>query len=91
MEVLGWGIIIITDLLVSWAFYAFLKEVHPTKSLIGGLLRLGYILVLTIAVANLVTYKLLQDNLKQTLDLAQDIMTYILAFENIWSSVLIIF
>ncbi|WP_445506506.1 DUF4386 domain-containing protein [Niallia sp. 03190] len=95
-EILGWLVIIISDIVVSWAFYVFLKPIHPEYSLLAGLLRLVYTATLATAVSNLViANNLVLENtplLIESMDiLASQVMTSIMAFESIWSIGLIIF
>ena len=89
LEVLGWLIIIITDLIVSWGFYVFLKPFQPGYALLAGWLRLLYTAVLAIAVSHLV----IANGIVQTsaADLAHHVMASITAFEAIWSFGLMIF
>ncbi|MFZ0369047.1 MAG: DUF4386 domain-containing protein [Halobacillus sp.] len=53
LEILGWLIIVIMDLIVAWGFYMFLKPFHPGFALLAGWLRLLYTAVLAIAVSHL--------------------------------------
>lgn len=89
---IGWSIIIVTDLIVTWAFYMFLKNINPKVSLIGAAARLTYTVVLSIAVSKLINVNSLIANITEvTTPLASEVMTSIDAFENIWSLGLIIF
>lgn len=42
-EILGWVIILISDVVVSWGLYVFLKPIHQNLSLLGACLRLTYL------------------------------------------------
>lgn len=35
-EIFGWVIILITDIVVAWAFYIFLKPIHKNLSLLSA-------------------------------------------------------
>ncbi|MFD0959267.1 DUF4386 domain-containing protein [Paenibacillus chungangensis] len=93
METLGWLVIIITDLLVSWSFYIFLKPVHPEYSLLAGWLRLLYTAVLAIAVSHLVVANSIADSttLLKLDVMASQVMHSVTSFESIWSFGLILF
>ncbi|MGA9289641.1 MAG: DUF4386 domain-containing protein [Anaerobacillus sp.] len=94
LEVLGWLIIIIMDLIVSWGFYRFLKPFHHGYALLAGWLRFLYTAILAMAVshlviANNVVQKSVSDKSLDTV--AQQALDSITAFEAIWSFGLIIF
>ena len=94
LEVLGWLIIVIMDLIVAWGFYMFLKPFHPGFALLAGWLRLLYTAVLAIAVSHLVIANGMVQNSVSGMssdNLAQHAMGSITAFEAIWSLGLIIF
>ncbi|MCA1057673.1 DUF4386 domain-containing protein [Rossellomorea aquimaris] len=89
LEVLGWLIIVIMDLVVSWGFYVFLKPIHPSYALLAGWLRLLYTAILAIAISHLVIANgMIQGPVS---GVAQQVMGSITAFEAIWSLGLIIF
>lgn len=95
-EILGWIVIIIADILVSWGFYIFLKPASSKYSLLAVLFRLIYTGILAIAVSSLVSANIVVNthasmngvSLEQT---ASQVMTSITTFESIWSIGLIIF
>ncbi|MCA1011723.1 DUF4386 domain-containing protein [Halobacillus halophilus] len=94
LEVLGWLIIVMMDLIVAWGFYMFLKPFHSGFALLAGWLRLLYTAVLAIAVSHLVIAShMVQEPVSGTPsdNLAQQAMASITAFEAIWSFGLIIF
>jgi len=94
LEVLGWLIIIIMDLIVSWGFYLFLKPFHPGYALLAGGLRFLYTVILAIAVSDLVITNSVVQNAElgtSSDTVAQQAMDSITAFEAIWSFGLIIF
>ncbi len=90
LEIMGWIVIIITDLLVSWALYAYLKPINMKLAQIAGLIRLIYTGILAIAVSNLVTVSVIANSavFQQS---ASEVMSSIVSFETIWSLGLIIF
>ncbi|WP_270181584.1 DUF4386 domain-containing protein [Alkalihalobacillus sp. CinArs1] len=91
-ELVGWGIIILTDIIVSWAFYMVLKPVHRSFALVAGGIRLLYTSILAVAVFQLgrVT-TLIQNDSTVTRDLAAQVMGQIESFETTWSIGLIVF
>ncbi|MCA0171345.1 DUF4386 domain-containing protein [Bacillus sp. RAR_GA_16] len=93
LEVLGWLIIVIMDLVVSWGFYLFLKPFHAGYALLAGGLRFLYTVMLATAVSHLVvTNTIVQHSVGGTSDrVAQQVMDAITTFEAIWSFGLIIF
>lgn len=94
LEILGWLIILITDVIVAWGYYMFLKPFHSGYALLAGWLRLLYTAILAIAVSHLVTAK---DRVQEPLagmsqeNMAIQTMGSITDFEAIWSFGLIIF
>jgi hypothetical protein len=52
--ILAWGIIFVTDLLVTYGFYVYLRPAHKNMALISGLFRLVYTLVLGVAILFLI-------------------------------------
>ncbi|WP_242220031.1 DUF4386 domain-containing protein [Bacillus cereus group sp. BfR-BA-01380] len=95
-EIFGWLIILITDIVVAWAFYIFLKPIHKNLSLLGAWLRLTYATILGIAILNLIFVLLLTKNTNYVSVLKIDhlqahMMLFLEAFESIWSIGLIIF
>lgn len=92
-EILGWIIILITDIVVAWAIYNFLKPINKNLSLLGAWLRLTYVAILGIAILNLIYVLLLSKNRDYfPIDYLKGYMKlYLEAFESIWSIGLIIF
>ncbi|MGG0188308.1 DUF4386 domain-containing protein [Bacillus rhizoplanae] len=95
-EIFGWVIILISDIVVAWAFYIFLKPIHQNLSLLGAWLRLTYVAILGIAILNLIFALLLTKHadylsLFKTDQLQAQMMLFLDAFESIWSIGLIIF
>ncbi|MGG2066807.1 DUF4386 domain-containing protein [Bacillus sp. S14(2024)] len=95
-EIFGWIIILISDIVVAWAFYIFLKPIHKNLSLLGAWLRLTYAAILGIAILNLIFALLLTKHtdylsLLKTDQLQAQLMLFLEAFQSIWSIGLIIF
>lgn len=95
-EIFGWLIIMITDILVAWAFYVFLEPIHKSLSLLGAWLRLAYSTILGIAILTLILVLLLtrhtNDLSSFTIEQIQSlVMLFLEAFESIWSIGLIVF
>ncbi|PEB52240.1 hypothetical protein CON65_03015 [Bacillus pseudomycoides] len=95
-EIFGWVIILITDIVVAWAFYIFLKPINQSLSLLGAWLRLTYATILGTAILNLIFVLLLSKNtdylsLFKIDQLQAHMMLFLEAFEFIWSIGLIIF
>lgn len=94
-EVFGWLVIIFMDLIVSWAFYIFLRPINRSYALLAGWLRLLYTTILAIAVSNLVVASNLarenQDLFGDASSVASQVMISITSFELIWSFGLIVF
>lgn len=93
--VFGWFIILITDIVVTWAFYTFLEPINRSLALLAAWLRLTYTTILGVAILNLVFVLLLTngtDNLSFNIDQLQaHIMLFLEAFETTWAIDLIIF
>ncbi|MFD0769689.1 DUF4386 domain-containing protein [Bacillus sp. CGMCC 1.60114] len=95
-EIFGWIIILISDIVVAWAFYIFLKPIHKNLSLLGAWLRLTYATILGIAILNLIFALLLTKHtdylsLFKTDQRQAQMMLFLEAFQSIWSIGLIIF
>ncbi|MEC3885349.1 DUF4386 family protein [Halobacillus litoralis] len=88
MEIAGWGVIILTDLIVAWALYKVLKPIHPLYALLVGVLRLFYTIILAMAVFHLVIVsRIILDNSGTV----EQVMDSLLLFEKFWSIGLIVF
>ncbi|MFC8686864.1 DUF4386 domain-containing protein [Brevibacillus porteri] len=95
-EILGWLMIMITDILVAWAFYLFLKPTNKYLSLLAAWFRLIYTAVLGMAILNLLIVLLLAKSTvpNSYLPIEQvpgQMMLYLEAFQSIWSIGLLIF
>lgn len=96
VEILGWLVILITDILVSWAFYIYLKPIHQGYSLLAAWLRLIYTAILAIAVSNLIQVSGLVSHSGELFSqhvntLASQVMLSFITFESVWSFGLIVF
>jgi len=94
--IFSWLIILICDIVISWALYIFLKQIDNSLSLLGAWLRLIYSAILGIAILNLVLVTILlssdyQLHSIQTDQLKSMLMLFIIAFHKMWSFGLIIF
>ncbi len=85
LEVLGWVVILLLDVVAAWALYVVFKKQNPNRSLLMAWLRLIYAAILAIAIQNLVQlFNIHQIDVNQT-------MSHIQSFENMWSLGLIVF
>ncbi len=93
LEVLGWHIILLFDVIVAWALYAFFKEENRKMAFIIAGLRIIYAAILGVAIVNLIyVLKILNGNIEVGQGITpQQIMSFIESFETIWSFGLIIF
>ncbi|MFC5471325.1 DUF4386 domain-containing protein [Cohnella suwonensis] len=96
VEILGWVVILICDIVVAWAFYIFLKPMSKSLSLLGAWFRLTYAAILGIAILVLLVVSLLSSksdylSIFTTDQLQAYAMLGLEAFESIWSMGLIIF
>lgn len=85
-ELLGWLVIITTDLLVTWGFYMYLKPVNQSLALKAGVARLIYTFILAGAVYQLVSVLFMHGSNAEIITLER-----IEAFETIWFAGLIVF
>ncbi|MFD2046572.1 DUF4386 domain-containing protein [Ornithinibacillus salinisoli] len=94
--IFGWLIILLTDIVVAWGFYIFLKPFNKYLSLLGAWFRLIYTSILAIAILNLIVVLLLTKStdyisLLSNEQLALIVMLLLNAFNAIWNMGLIIF
>jgi hypothetical protein len=88
LEIIGWVIVLITDILVAWSLYQFFQSVDKKASLITGVIRLVYAAVLAFAIYHLlVVWHLVSGFIPD----AYAVMELITNFEKYWSLGLIIF
>lgn len=92
-EVAGWVVIFLSDIIVAWALYLFLKKVSQSISLLAAWLRIAYTAILGAAIANLIgIFSLLGYKIELKGAIAtQLIMVHLSSFESMWSLGLIIF
>lgn len=93
--VFGWLIILVSDIIVSWALYSFLKQVDNSIALLGAWFRLIYCAILGASIMNLVYVLLIlsggNTQAAQSNQLNVQVMLFIDAFNKMWSFGLIIF
>lgn len=88
LGILGWIIILITDILASWGLYKFYFKKNANNALIMGLLRLVYSGILLVGIVQLIrSYYVLQET-NPDLERAYDLL---FSFQAIWQFGLIIF
>jgi len=86
----GWVIILLLDALVAWTLYLFFRAQNQRLSLLMAALRLGYTVVLGIAILQFIpVIKLLSQT--EPVVAAKAIMYHFASFEKIWSLGLIVF
>ncbi len=92
-EILGWFIIILTDIIVSFGFYIFFYKVNPQRSALAALFRLSYTFFLISGVLNLLKASQLLKGTPMSSDLsmANLVYAYFANFEMLWSYGLILF
>ena len=84
LGLIGWIVILLCDIGVSWGIYKFYREKHKARSKITGLLRFVYSIILLFAIAHLAYGSLLTfENEKSYLAVQH--------FQKIWSLGLIVF
>jgi hypothetical protein len=86
--VIGWVIILITDLLVAWSFYRFFFQVDARISLATGLVRAVYSGILAFAIFHLAGVWRMLFSANQD---AVALMNLVAGFEKYWSLGLIVF
>ena len=95
--ILGWLLILVSDVIVSWALYSFLKQVDNSLALLGAWLRLIYCAILGAAIMNLIYVLQILSGDKTFLAAAQpnqlnaQVMLFVNAFSKMWSFGLIVF
>ncbi|MEQ8686091.1 MAG: DUF4386 domain-containing protein [Imperialibacter sp.] len=86
--VIGWVIILITDLLVAWSLYRFFTQVDARISLATGLVRAVYSGILAFAIFHLAGVWQMLFSANQD---AVALMNLVAGFEKYWSLGLIVF
>ncbi|WP_214827874.1 DUF4386 domain-containing protein [Exiguobacterium algae] len=88
LELFGWSLIVLLDLIVAWGFYLFLKPYRPGYALLAGGLRVFYTVILAIAVYHLLN---VDQVIRSSDGSAEQVMRSLTAFERTWSFGLILF
>ncbi len=86
--VIGWIIILITDLLVAWGLYKYFAAVNSKVAVVTGLVRTLYSAILALAIYQLVVVWQMLNSTNQD-EIA--IMNLFSSFEKYWSLGLIVF
>lgn len=89
-EIFGWLLILLLDIIISWALYIFLKKINKDISLLAAIFRLFYSVILAVAISNLIFVSLMSSG-SYSLESAKQLMLYINGFDKIWAFGLIIF
>lgn len=87
-EIGAWTLIIFLDLIVTWAFYSYLKPIDRNYAFLSGLLRLAYTCQLAYAVSKLILAASIAGTGSGSAALVYD---QVMHFESIWSLGLIVF
>lgn len=95
-EIIGWGIIIITDVIVAIGFYMFLKSTNARQSALAAFFRIAYAIFLTLGVVSLILAFLSlktspEASAQNVLDTANLVYARLQNFENLWSLGLVVF
>lgn len=80
---IGWGVILLCDLLVSWGLYRFYEPKNNRRAMVMGGLRFIYSLILGIAIIELIRAQFIFDG--------KEVYTLLQSFQSIWQLGLIIF
>ena len=93
LEILGWHIILLCDIIVAWALFNFFKNDNRNLSLATAGIRVIYTIILGVAIFNLIyVLKIVNGNVEITPEMTNhQIITFIESFESTWSFGLIIF
>ncbi len=93
--IFGWLVILVSDIIVAWALYGFLKQVDSSMALLGAWFRLIYCAILGAAILNLIYVMLILSTNSapavQPGQLNAQVMLFIDAFGKMWSFGLIVF
>lgn len=94
--IVGWIVILVSDIVAAWALYRFFKPIHSALSLLCAWLRLVYAAILGIAIADLVWAMLLAGGSSHAASLGAELsralaMLALDAFDAVWSIGLIVF
>lgn len=84
LGLIGWVLILIMDVIVSWGVYRYYRDSKPFKAIISGMLRMIYSLILGVAIIQLILAYIERGHPESFLKLLN-------RFEAIWQFGLIIF
>ncbi len=89
----AWLVIFVTDLLVTWSLFVFFNDVNRKMSMLTALMRLGYTVILGIALTKLILIlPLIQGPGEGNAEIAAgQVFSYLQSFERNWSIGLVIF
>ncbi len=92
-EILGWFLILILDVVVTWALYSFFKNENKKLSIFTAGLRIIFVIIFAVAFYNFISIlEILYQNPALVPQLAsRQIMNHLNSFESTWSFALIIF
>lgn len=88
LGILGWIVILITDILASWGLYRYYTERNAQRALIMGLLRLVYSVILLAGIVQLVRSYSIMNGTNVDMERAYELL---FSFQSIWQFGLIIF
>ncbi len=92
MGIMGWIIILITDLLVSWGLYVVLYKTNMKISFTAMIMRLIYTIFLGVAIFQLLLSSQMVTSITQNSSLGtESLMIHLTRFDQIWSLGLMIF
>ncbi|TAE48286.1 MAG: DUF4386 domain-containing protein, partial [Bacteroidetes bacterium] len=96
MGMAGYLIVLICDVLVSWAFYVFLAPVHRSLSLLAGLFRLVYTAIFGMSLLGLMTgFRMVTDPAYAAIwgpeQLASQALMQLKSFDDGWAIALVFF
>lgn len=84
LGIIGWVVILITDLIVSWTLFRYYQNKNFAKAVLMGSYRVVYSLILFIAIIQLIRASFFAENVASTFALIK-------SFQSIWQFGLIIF
>ncbi|KGX93035.1 hypothetical protein N781_14315 [Pontibacillus halophilus JSM 076056 = DSM 19796] len=92
LEIVGWVMIFVLDLIVTIALYVYLKPIHVDLAQITSAFRLLYTIILGVAISSLVeAHHLVIEDASLSTNSAMDTMALLSSFETTWTLGLIVF
>lgn len=95
LEILGWTIILILDILTAWSLYVLLKQTDKSIAFLVAIFRLMYAAILSIAVSHLISINAIINEGQYLSNLSDvykfEIIYNLDSFEKVWSFGLILF